>query len=481
MSVSTSISFLPAQLAGALHTLGVTRHADGGRFAEAFPAMAVAYSGGLDSSVLLHLAAQFAREQGVRLAAFHIHHGISNNADEWQTHCRRQCERLNVAFATTNVSLSTVDQGGLEEAARVARYHALGELCRQHDIPLLLTAHHLDDQAETVLLQMLRGAGVAGLSGMDYANKAADLLGNAGLLMARPLLAASRMTLEQYAQKQALSFVDDESNKDGRFARNALRHNVMPVLAAFFPGFQERFARTAGHAQSAQRLLTVMASQDLALCMDGDYLSVPALRRLDPERLDNLLRYWFALRGVRMPSAAWLLELRMQLLDAKSDAQLCVTHADCHIRRYRDRVFLTPRRAPFDADTPPQDFVWRGEAMLNFPQFAGRLYFETAEQGVSARWLREQVLSLRLRSGGERLRLAWNRPAKSLKYHYQQMDIPAWERPYLPMVLAKGVMLYAAGIGMDCTADGAPLTAADDATGTGQTRIVLRWHADLGA
>ncbi|WP_034297760.1 tRNA lysidine(34) synthetase TilS [Herbaspirillum sp. RV1423] len=475
MSASGAVPSLQEQLAQALLALSTSHRFDnGGTFPAAFPSMAIAYSGGLDSSVLLHIATAFARERGVRLFAFHIHHGISVNADRWQAHCLQQCERLGVAFGTRNITLVQKDKSGVEEAARVARYQALGALCREHGVELLLTAHHLDDQAETVLLQMLRGAGVAGLSGMDSANKAAELLGNAGLLMARPLLAASRSELERYAQQQEVQFVEDESNSDTRYARNALRHKVMPVLAEFFPGFQERFARAAGHAQSAQRLLIVLASQDLAACMDGEYLSVPALRRLDPERIDNLLRYWFGLRGLRMPSAAWLLELRTQLLDAKYDAQLCVTHPDCHIRRYRERVFLTPRRPLFDENTAPQPFVWRGEEKLHFPQFAGSLFFDVAEQGFNAAWLREQPLSVCLRSGGERVKLAWNRPSKSLKYHYQSMDIPAWERPYLPIVFAQEQILYAAGIGMDCHAQ-------REIGGQGDgPRIALRWQADLG-
>jgi tRNA(Ile)-lysidine synthase len=477
MSASGAVLTLQEQFSQAIQALSMPHRVDNDRtLAEVFPVIAVAYSGGLDSSVLLHLAAAFAREQGVRVFAFHIHHGISANADQWQAHCRAQSERAGAAFDTRNVTLVTKDKSGVEEAARVARYQALGQLCREHGAGLLLTAHHLDDQAETVLLQMLRGSGVAGISGMDSANKAAELLGDAGLLMARPLLGASRGELEQYAQQEQVSFVEDESNSDTRYARNALRHKVMPVLAEFFPGFQERFARAAGHAQAAQRLLTVLANQDLAACLEGEYLSVPALRRLDPERIDNLLRHWLGLRGLRMPSSAWLFELRTQLIDAKYDAQLCVTHPDCHVRRYRDRVFLTPRRPPFDENTGPQPFTWRGEDKLHFPQFSGSLFFDVADVGFNAAWLREQALSVCLRSGGERVRLAWNRPAKSLKYHFQNMDIPAWERPYLPLVFAQEQILYAAGIGMDCHAQPKP---DDESKESKERRIALRWQADL--
>jgi len=477
MSASRSSLSLTELLTQALHALSAPPAADqGDTFARRFPRIAVAYSGGLDSSVLLHLAAAFARTQGVQLLAFHIHHGLSANADDWQQTCRQTCAALDVQFDTSNITLANRDQSGVEEAARLGRYHALGQLCRQHNVELLLTAHHLDDQAETVLLQMLRGSGVAGMSGMDQANGAAELLGNATLLLARPLLAASRQQLEDYASSGNVAYVEDESNQDTRYARNALRHHVMPALANFFPGFQERFARAAGHAQAAQRLLITLAAQDLAASLDGEYLSVPALRRLDMDRLDNLLRYWIALRGLRMPSAAWLLELRTQLLEAKEDAQLCVTHPDCHIRRYRERVFLTPRHPAFDQDAEPQPFVWQGQASIHFSQFSGTLFFEPATYGFDPAWLRVQSMSVCLRSGGERVKLALNRPGKSLKYHYQSLDIPAWERPYLPIVFAGKQLLYAAGIGMDCQAQA---TVDNGIIPIAGTCIALRWQADL--
>ena len=430
--------------------------------------MAVAYSGGLDSSVLLHLAHAYAQRHGIALHAFHVHHGLSPNADAWLAHCRQTCSALAIHFDVRHIDLSARDN--IEEAARVGRYAALGAMCREHGAGLLLTAHHQDDQAETVLLQLLRGSGVAGMSGMDQANVAPDLLGDPTLVIARPLLAASREELEACAAEHHIAHIEDESNQDPRYARNALRLQVMPILAQCFPGYQERFSRAARHAQAAQRLLITLAQQDLAACLQGEYLSLPALRQLDPDRIDNVLRYWFGTRNLRMPSAAWLLELRTQLLEAKEDAQLCVTHPACHIRRYRERVFLTPRRAPPDEDLGPQPFVWNGAASMHFPAFGGTLHVEAASNGngVTAEWLRQQTLTMVPRSGGEKLRLAFNRPAKSLKYHFQVLDVPAWERPYLPLVFVGEQLLYAAGIGMDCYA-----------SDNGEGRVVLRWQADL--
>ncbi|MES2300156.1 MAG: tRNA lysidine(34) synthetase TilS [Pseudomonadota bacterium] len=442
--------------------------------------LAIAYSGGLDSSVLLHLAHHYAQERGLALHAFHIHHGLSAHANAWLDHCAAQCARLDVPFEARRIEVAK-GKSGTEAAARKARYAALGALCRQHGVRLMLTAHHLDDQAETVLLQLLRGSGTAGLSGMDAANAAPELLDNAELVMARPLLHVARADLEAYAAAQAIHHIDDESNADARFARNALRHQVMPALAQAFPGFQQRFARSAAHAQSAQRLLTELAEQDLAACLDGDCIDLAKLRLQSLDRAYNMLRHWFSKLGLAMPSTAWLAEMVTQLVEARHDAQLCVTHPHCHVRRHRDRLHITPKLAPlagererddaYDAARPGQAFHWQGEMALAFPAYGGHLHFDAAgegEPGLDAAWLRAQALQIDFRRGGERLKLAPNRPTKGLKYHYQAADVPAWERERLPIVSAGKALLFAAGIGHDCH---------HLVTDAGAARIVLRWTA----
>ena len=439
--------------------------------ASAPSAIAIAYSGGLDSSVLLHLMHRFAQQRSIKLFAFHVHHGLSSQADDWVVHCAAEATKLNITFAVERIQITGIENSGVEAAARVARYAALGALCRARHIPLLLTAHHQDDQAETVLLQLLRGSGVAGLSGMDRVNAAPDLLGDADLLMARPLLSMSRQQLTDYAAAESIAYVDDASNDDPRYARNALRHQVMPALGQFFPTFQARVARSAKHAQAAQRLLVELAVIDHAHCADGPALVISRLRTLSTDRIDNVLRYWFGTRDVRMPSTAWLAELRDQLFTAKADARLCVTHADCHLRRHRDRVFITPRLALVDPEDKPRiAFTWHGEAELVFASLGGKLLFESAAHGLAASWLREQALVIGLRSGGERLKPAANRPTRALKYHYQAAEVPAWERERLPVVNSSTVkhLLFAAGIGMDCQ-----YLSENDLP-----KITLRWEFD---
>lgn len=466
----TKLKAVPASFAQAMHGL---------RAQYAPLSLAIACSGGLDSMVLLRLAHAWAKEEGVRLSAFHVHHGLSPHADAWLAHCERSCAELGIVFDARRVTVPK-DKSGVEAAARRLRYAALGEMCRAHGAGLLLTAHHLDDQAETVLLQLLRGSGPAGLSGMDAANRAPGLLGDAGLVMARPLLGLSRAALEAYAAGLGLAWVDDESNRDERYARNALRRQVMPALAGAFPGFQERIARSAAHAASAQRLLNELAAQDLAACLDGEAVDLVRLGALSLDRIHNLLRHLFASRGLAMPSTAWLEQMVTQLMSAREDAQLKVTHPDCLIRRHRGKLFLTPRLADLDGMRDPDDagvlhkegeqFRWQGEAALAFPAYGGALRFERAEQGFDAAWLRRQMLVIDFRTGGEKLKPAPNRPTRGLKAHYQSLGVPAWERERLPVVKCGLDLLFAAGIGMDCRHFGMP----------GGELVALRWEASGG-
>ncbi|THC42521.1 tRNA lysidine(34) synthetase TilS [Massilia sp. Mn16-1_5] len=423
--------------------------------------VAIACSGGLDSMALLQLATSWCQAQSLPLFVFHVHHGLSPHADAWQNHVAASASARGLRFDVHQVAVDGAGTG-TEAAARKLRYRALGAMCREHGATLLLTAHHLDDQAETVLLQLLRGSGPAGLSGMDAANSAPELLGNPDLVMARPLLPLSRAELEAYARDEGLDWVEDESNLDPRYARNALRHQVMPALAQAFPGFQARFARSAAHAQSAQRLLTELAAQDLDAALVDGAIDVPRLRSMSLDRVYNLLRYWFAGQNLAMPSTAWLAELVAQLIEARHDAQLLVTHPACHLRRHRDRLYVTPKlpdlpgmRDPDDEgvlDREGQSFRWQGEGNIAFPDYGGVLHFETGAPGIGfdPAWLRQQELVIDFRKGGERLKLAANRPTRPLKAHYQAVDIPAWERTRLPIVSSGRDLLFAAGLGMDC-------------------------------
>lgn len=431
------------------------------------PVIAVALSGGLDSSVLLHLLSQLQSSLSFRLHVLHVHHGLSPHADVWLGHCQAQAQALDLPFDARRVTLSAVADVGIEDAARTARYRALGDMCTAHGAAMLVTAHHQDDQMETVLLHLLRGAGVTGLSGMAMVDRMPSLLGT-DLPVVRPLLATSRSMLESYASAYAIRHVEDESNSDVRYTRNAIRQSLAPVLEQFFPGYQGRVQRAAEHARSATRLLTILAEQDVQACAADGGLDVQRLAALGDERADNLLYYWLTSQGWRVPSQAWQAELREQLLTAAHDAQPCVDHPLGQVRRHAGVIRLVPGH-PYTVPAGDVQVQWQGEARIHVPQWRGSLVFVPAEEGIAAVTLREQPLVLRARSGGERLRVHPRQPVRKLKVHYQMQDVPTWERPYLPVVYCAGQLLFAAGAGMDCQ-----FATTGDKLG----HVVLQWEPD---
>jgi len=436
--------------------------------------LAVAYSGGLDSSVLLSLTAEYCRISNISFSAFHVHHGLSPNADGWLAHCKSVCEKLGVPFAFEKIVVASNEGDGVEGNARKGRYLALGRMSLASQSMIVLAAHHQDDQAETLLMQMLRGSGVAGLSGMDRFNFAPTLFGNPSVLMMRPLLDVSRADLEQFAHENQITYVEDESNEDARFLRNALRHQVMPVLEKISPGFASRMSRTAKHMQSAHNLAQVLAEQDLAHCLSGQALELDMqrIRLLSPERIDNLFRLWLAKFDVRMPSTSRLNEISKQIFEAKGDARITIYHEKLAIHRYQEKICASDRAREPVNDELSIKFSWNREESLPFPDFHGTLFFRRGSRGLCPDWLQQQALCLHLRRGGERLKLAENRSTRDMKSHYQAMRIPFWIRQQLPFVSIGSELVYAAGVGMQSQ------FCSDSENAQGETQVVLDWVAD---
>lgn len=415
-------------------------------------ALAVAFSGGLDSALLLRLAADHCRRTGRPLLAFHVHHGLSPNADDWLAHCAAEAAALGAGFASVRVKLDDVAGEGVEQAARRARYRALAELCSRHGAKLLLTAHHQDDQAETVLMQLLRGAGPRGLSAMAALQHAHPLLGG-DLQLGRPLLDCSRSMLEQAAAALGIRHVTDESNADTRYRRNAVRQHVLPAIERHFPGSRAALARSSRHWQSAQRLLDDLAGMDEADCAEDGALRIDRLQALSVDRVDNLLRYWLAGQGAaQAPSAAQLEQLRNQVLCSRADAQPALVLAGLSLQRQGGLLVALPHAA----GTPPDRELrvhWQGEREIAIPEWRGSLVFHTdAGPGLQAERLRLGPIRLLARAGGERLRPELHRPSRSLKNLFQEAGVPAQLRPWLPLVYLGEQLVFAAGLGMDARA-----------------------------
>ena len=299
------------------------------------PRICVAFSGGLDSTVLLHQLAQAREVLPFSLSAIHVHHGLSKNATAWARHCRQVCAGLDVPLRVRRVEVNRAPRTSLEAEARRARYAAFAAA----NADVIGMAHHADDQAETVLLQLLRGAGPKGLSGMPHL-KPLPTNGLGHISLWRPLLECTRAELAVYAQRHNLPAIDDESNADERFRRNYLRHRVMPLLKAGFPAATATLARAARHQAEAAELLDVQADADLAQAKTDAGLHAETLKQLGDARCKNALRRWLERAGLRQPSEARLNALIKALRDSSNDTRLAWVHELRTVRREKDLLRL---------------------------------------------------------------------------------------------------------------------------------------------
>lgn len=378
----------------------------------------LAYSGGCDSSALLHRL-QAAGVPG--LQAVHVHHGLQAAADGWVRHCRAFCRRLGVPLKLLRVNVAGDHPAGPEAAAREARYAALHGLMRPGD--LLATAHHQDDQAETLLLRLLRGTGVAGAAAMRPLSDFPP-----GRLW-RPLLETPRARLRAYAVVQGLEWVEDPHNNDPAYSRSWLRSEVMPQLRQRWPQVGDSLARFARHAGDTAGLLEALADLDLTAMPAGPVLSVSGLLALSAPRRHNLLRRWLALQAGETPSADWLSRCDRELLGARPDGAPCLALGTRELRRYRDRLYLMRALLP---PTKELELTWQRGRVLALPADCGRLIATRAPaMPLTVSWPR----------GGERLRATPGAPSRSLKNLFQQLGVPVWVRERTPLVWRDGQLL----------------------------------------
>ena len=374
----------------------------------------VALSGGIDSVTLLHQL----RSRGP-VAAIHVHHGLSPNADAWAAFCRKLCRQLEVPLTVRKVRV--VRQGqGLEAAARRARYEAFATA----EADCIALAHTLDDQAETVLMNLLRGAGRRGASGMARESRFR------GKTLLRPLLDVPRSAIEAYARRHKLAWVEDESNADDSLTRNFVRRHVGPLLQTRFPGWKRSLARAAQHF---------------------------ARREAGAE---ELLRKFLQTKGLRAPSEAKLVEMLKQL--TSGGTRTLVEHDGARLRVYRGRIVTDQAIGKFTS------IAWRGESRLPIPALGGELRFRRARgKGIDAA---RKPLHVRLRAGGERLQPDARRPRRTLKNLFQEAGVPPWERDRLPLIVCGEDLVWVPGLGVD-----ARYRAAENAIG-----ILPEWRKMSG-
>jgi tRNA(Ile)-lysidine synthase len=416
----------------------------------------VAYSGGVDSSVLLDGLVTVRNRLAFEIRALHVHHGLHPDADAWSEHCSRECRRLGVPIEIRRVEVPRTRGESLEALARHARYEAMGSVLGQGD--LLLSAQHRDDQAETLLLALMRGSGPAGLAAMPFVAP----LGEGWLV--RPLLEHSRADLLTYAEVRNLQWQEDPGNRSLRFDRNFLRHRVLPLLAERWPSCAASIARSAAQCAEAQGVIDLLVEEKLSGVAGHrpDTLSITRLGDLPLPLRKLVLRHWFRKLGLALPSSRRLDRVLCDVMNARPDADPLVAWPGCEVRRYRDDLFAM---APLPPRPPAVPIHW-GRSVLSLPGALGCLELLAPDgslldpldffsQGLEVRF---GVQGLFCRAGRD----GHHRPLKKL---YQEAGVPPWARPYVPLVFIEGKLLAVANIRI-CHPDGP----------VGRRQFRLRWR-----
>ncbi|WP_428623268.1 tRNA lysidine(34) synthetase TilS [Sedimenticola sp.] len=393
------------------------------------------FSGGMDSHVLLHALAQLAGRLPAPIRAIHVDHGLQAQSATWSRHCESVCEQLAIPVEVFALQLKPVKGESLEAVAREARYKLLSRELKPDE--MLLTAHHQDDQAETLLLQLLRGAGLSGLASMPALTRFAQ--GQ----HARPLLDTTRDALKRYATAAGLQWIEDDSNQDLSFDRNYLRHQVVPLLKVRWPAMARTLSRSARHCAEADRLIETLLSPifDSAYDPATGTVSASVLNGLPSEQRSALLRLWIRRHGFASPGSTVLARLSTEVLDARLDATSLVSWPGAEVRRYRDRLYLMPPLPPFDAS---QTISWNGESELPLPG-SGRLCFQQPE-GATPASPESGRYRVVFRRGGEGCRPLGRGIRKQVKQLMQEAAVLPWMRERVPIFMIDGEVAEIAGI-----------------------------------
>jgi tRNA(Ile)-lysidine synthase len=382
---------------------------------------------------LLHALLEAKKTLPFDLQVMHVHHGLSQNADAWGQFCTALCQHHNLPLELVRVQVDQKSGLGIEAAARKVRYEAL--LKGRFDG--LMLAQHQDDQAETFLLQLLRGAGLKGLAAMARFDSDKRIM--------RPLLDISRQEIERYATHMQLSWVEDESNQDTSFDRNYCRHELMPIIEKRFPAAQKTLARSASHIAEAASLLDDLAEIDAQRYLTEMALKVDAVQDLSERRAKNLMRWWLARQDVVMPSKERLDEMLVQLSEAKSDAKLKIQLGDVLVRRYQGVIYLEREQQGL-----PISLSWQGESSLRMPDGSQLIFEKKLGQGLALERLGGHKLRIASRAGGERFKPDLNRPTRTLKYLLQEANMPPWQRERLPLVYLDDALAVVPNVGVNC-------------------------------
>lgn len=396
----------------------------------------IGYSGGIDSHVLLHLCAGQAELQS-RITAVYVHHDLQAQADDWAEHCDHQARTLGVGFLCIHVNAKAINGESPEAAARNARYQALRELIQPED--LVLFAQHREDQMETVLLQLFRGAGIQGLSAMPLATP----FGRGNLI--RPLLHTAKSAIRDYAHAHNLTWIEDPSNQSNDFDRNFLRNEVVPTLKQRWPSLDKTVARSAQHCGEASALLISWSSARLNQLInhESNSLSIDKLQPLEDAEINGLLRQWFSLLGLKPPSQALLQTIKQQFLHIDTNASPHLFTQGHVLKRYRQTLYCLAAKS-FTPLPSAQDWPANQCSMQLANDSA--LSLTVADSGISQALWHSSQITLRPREGGEKLKLPNRAGRHDLKKLFQEAGVPPWERQARPLVYLDNQLAAVAGL-----------------------------------
>jgi tRNA(Ile)-lysidine synthase len=394
----------------------------------------IAYSGGVDSHVLLHLCASIAELKN-KITAVYVHHGLQAEADFWAAHCQKSAEQLGVDFLLRQVNAQPLPGQSPEEAARNARYSALKPLIGCNDV--LLLAQHRDDQLETVLLQLFRGSGLRGLSGMP------EIAAFGQGWMLRPLLNVAKQALDTYARAHALNWVEDPSNQRSDYDRNFLRNEIVPLLKQRWPALDKTVVRSARHCANAQVLVSEMAEGFFSAVLnpDDDTLSIHHLQLLDPLKQALVIRQWFQAMALKMPAQALVERIFQEVIGASASSDPVLSAPGYCIRRYRDKLYCLKQ----GAKQAWRELHWPPEQSTLKITDDRCLHIIPSATGIAFEQWRQAVVTVRFRRGGEKIRLPGRAGHHALKNLFQEAGIPPWERECLPLIYLDDQLAAVAG------------------------------------
>ena len=396
----------------------------------------VAYSGGLDSHVLLHALACIQDELQLKLIAIHINHQISPHAEKWQQHCDSTCSNYGIKLLSFVVDISEKNKQGIEALAREKRYAIFHDLLKAND--LLITAHHSNDQLETILLQLIRGCSHAGLAGMPYSR----IFGKGHLI--RPLLNHTREEIHQYGVQEALHWIEDESNQDKQYDRNFLRHEILPNLLKRWPALPQTIQRSARHQILAKSLLDEISHNDLKAICDSTMTKINILEflHLSSVRKPHVLRAWIKHNGFCTPSTQLIEKIDKEVIHAGHDRMPCLRWHGAEVRRYRNFLYIMQ---PLAMHNTKQSTIWHiarplqlGETSLQATSSKGN--------GIKKSMVPEGAVLVKFRQGGEKIQPSDQTHTKSLKKLLHESNTLPWLRDRLPLIFYQDELIAVADL-----------------------------------